>query len=104
MALTVSGVQTARPPGAERRRVVEVTFDNSYLAEGEPFKPSDAGLKGFKFVECFITNGTESSVVRAVTCFYKEEKLHLIDSATGKEVESEKDMSKVKALVVCYGW
>lgn len=106
MALTVAAVQTARPPGAERRVIKEVTFDSSYLENGEPLTAAELGLKKVTFADCNITNGSEEATVRPAIAYYtpSTEKLHLIDSATGKEVASTKDMSKVKVQVVAYGF
>lgn len=101
--LTVTTKETARPPGAEKRVVVEVQFDSSYLSEGESFKPSDVGLTRFSFAPtATLTNGSESEEYVG-GCYYASEKLHLLNVKTGKEVASEKNMEKVKALVVCYG-
>ncbi len=104
MALTVTSHQTARPPGAEERRIVKVKFDNSYAEGGESFTPSDVGLRRFDVDPvCNIIHGSESSELRAAAVYYASEKLHIHDAATGKEMAKEKDMSKVEALVTCYG-
>jgi len=52
-----------------------------------------------------VIAGTESATTRAVTAYYtpSTEKLHFLDSATGKEVEATKDLSKVKVQVVAFG-
>lgn len=106
MAVSVTTLQTARPPGAERRTVTEITFDNSYLEGGEPLTAAQLSLKKVIFAACEIINGSEEATVRPTNCYYTPatEKIHLIDSATGKEVASTKDMSKVKVQVEAYGF
>jgi hypothetical protein len=105
MAASASRVQTGRPMGSDYYTITNVTCDNSYESEGEKVAPREFGLRRVTFAICTVINGTESATVRAVTAFYtpSTEKLHLIDSATGKEVEATKDMSKVVVQVVAFG-
>lgn len=103
MALTVTNVQPSRVPGSEVRTVNDVLFDSSYASGGEPLTPAELGLKSVTYATCEIIAGSESSTLRPTNAYYEGEKLHLIDSATGKEVEATKDMSKVKVRVVASG-
>jgi hypothetical protein len=103
MSVTVSKKPTSTIPGAERRTVTEITLDNSYASGGEALTAAQLGLRHVEAAICSVVHGTESATYRAVTAYYKEGKLHLIDSATGKEVESTKDMSKVVVQVVAFG-
>lgn len=79
------------------------TFDNSYLEGGETFKPSEVNFSRFERVSVNIMNGSESETNPVDTGYYKEEKLHLIDGKTSKEMAKEKDMSKVIAQVNARG-
>lgn len=102
MALTVKSL--AAPAIANFVTETLVTFDSSYLEGGEAFTPAQAGLISFAVDPiCQVVVGTEEATVRAVTCYYETEKLHLIDSATGKEVASTKNMEKVKVRVWAFG-
>jgi hypothetical protein len=103
MALSASTVERARVPGAERRSVTNVTFDSSYAEGGEPLTPSELGLRRVTFATCSIIHGSESSTLRPGSAYYENEKLHLIDNATGKEVSGTSDMSKVVVQVVAFG-
>lgn len=101
MALTV---KTLKEPGVPKfYTVTEVTFSNSYTEGGEVFTPAKAGLATIDHALCQLVNGSESAELRPSVCFYSGEKLHLIDSATGKEMAKEKDMSKVKVQVFAFG-
>jgi hypothetical protein len=101
MSLTVT--QISEPKNFGFYSVTEVTFDSSYQAGGEPITPAELGLSVVHASTCNIIAGSESSTLRPTNAFYKEEKLHLIDSATGKEIESTKDMSKVVVQVIAFG-
>lgn len=102
MALTVASLQ--EPRVGSFQTVTEVTFDNSYAEGGEAFTPADAGLSSFDFTPlCFVISGSEAEANPVNTAYYKEEKLHLIDGKTSKEMAKEKDMSKVKVLVLAAG-
>lgn len=101
MALTL---KTLKEPRLFRfYTLTEVAFDSSYLEGGEVFTPAQAGLATINMAFCTIINGSEEATVRPTNCYYSEEKLHLIDSATGKEVASTKNMEKVKVLVFAFG-
>lgn len=103
MALTVT--QNVAPSSFGFYTVSTVTGDSSYLSEGEPLLFAELGLASVDFAICEVIAGTESATIRAVTAYYTPatEKLHYIDSATGKEVESTKDLSKVKVQIVAFG-
>lgn len=106
MAVSVKNVSTPKPPGAERRVVCEVTFDSSYQSEGEPLTAEQLGLKFVKWANCLIINGSEEATVRPTNAYYTPAtgKIHLIDSATGKEVASTKNMEKVVVQVEAFGF
>lgn len=101
MALTVT--QTSEPRNFAFFTITEVTFDNSYASGGELLTPAELGLATVHDSICTIVTGSESSTLRPTNAYYKEEKLHLIDSATGKEIEATKDMSKVVVKVFAFG-
>jgi len=105
MAASASRVQTGRPMGSDYYSIYNVTLDNSYAEGGETVTPRELGLRRVTFAICTVTNGTESATVRAVSAYYtpSTEKLHLIDSATGKEVSGTSDLSKVVVQVVAFG-
>jgi hypothetical protein len=106
MSVAISTVQVTRPAGSQRESVREVTFDNSYAEGGEILTFSDLGLRKVSYAKCWIIAGSESATLRPANAYYTPatEKIHLIDSATGKEMESTKDMSKVKVLVEAVGY
>lgn len=83
--------------------ITEVTFSNSYTSGGETFTPAQANLQSIDHYLAQVVNGSESSTLRPTSCSYSGGKLHLLDSATGKEVESGKDMSKVVVLFWGFG-
>jgi hypothetical protein len=105
MAASVSNVQAATVPGAEVRTINTVTLDNSYAEGGESLTANQLGLGSVTYAQCNVTHGTESSEVRGIAAYYTPStaKIHVIDSATGKEVAKEKDLSKVTVQVVAYG-
>jgi hypothetical protein len=92
--------------GNQRETSTVVTMDNSYAEGGEPLTKPQLGLTEVHSARAEIIAGSESSTLRPTNASYvpSEEKLHLIDSATGKEVEATKDMSKVKVRVTARGW
>ena len=108
MAVSVSNVLAVpyRISGNQRKTVYDVTFGSSYASEGEPLPQKELGLNKIEYSEVMLTAGSESSTLRPTNGYYtpSTEKIHLIDSATGKEVEATKDMSKVVARVTSYGW
>jgi hypothetical protein len=103
MSVTVSKAPKGRIPGAERITVSEITFDDSYAEDGEPLTAKQLGLRIVDAAVCTVIHGSESSELRPAAAFYSGGKLHLIDTATGKEVASTKNMSKVVVQVVAFG-
>lgn len=108
MALTVTNALSVpyRIVGNQKKTVRDVTFDNSYLSEGEPLTPNELGLNVVEYATPTVIKGSESSTLRPTNAEYtvSSQKIHLIDSATGKEMESTKDMSKVVVRVEAFGW
>lgn len=111
-AISASRVQKPRVPGAERRTVTEITFDNSYTSGGEAVTPADLGLEtSVTFAVCDLVNGSEGeggaeevNPVSGASYDPDEELLHLNDAKTGEEIAAEEDMSKVVVQVVAYGF
>jgi hypothetical protein len=107
MALTIANALPVpyRIVGNQKKVVKDVTFDNSYLESGEPLTATELGLNVIEYATCSVIKGSESSTLRPTNAEYTVStgKIHLIDSATGKEVESTKDMSKVVVRVEAYG-
>lgn len=103
-AIAVKEVQR-KVPGGEKRTVNQVTFDNSYPTGGEALSVKELGLRRITFAQCTILNGSESAEKRVTNAVYDitNEKLKLIDSATGKELANAADASKVVVQVVAYG-
>lgn len=83
-----------------------VTFDNSYAEGGEPVTAAELGFRRVVKSSWQLLNGSEEATVRPTNCWYTPStaKLHLLDSATGKEVAKEKDMSKVKVEGEVFGY
>ena len=106
MPVTVAAVQTARPPGAERRTITTVTLDNSYAEGGEPLTAAQLGLTKVTFAECSVVNGSELEANPVDTAYYTPatSKIHVIDGKTSKEMAGTKDMSKVVIQVTAYGF
>lgn len=104
-AIGISRVQAPRVPGAEKRTVTRVTFDNKYPTGGEATTPEDLGLSRVVFAQAEVVHGTESAEKRVTNADYDvaNEKLKLFDSATGKELANEADASKVVVQVVAWG-
>lgn len=105
MALTVKNLGNPRNVGYGFIALSEVTFDNSYQSEGEPLTAAQLNLQTVDFCNCDIVAGSESATLRPTNAYYTPStgKIHLIDSATGKEIASTSDMSKVKVQVAAFG-
>jgi len=105
MGLTLSNSQPVayRIVGTRKETIYTATCDNSSPEGGYSFKPADVGLKEFETVRCNVINGSEAEANPVNTAYYKEEKLHLIDGKTSKEMAKEKDMSKVVLQVTARG-
>lgn len=83
-----------------------VTFDSSYLEGGEPVTAAELGFRRIVKSTWQFLNGSEEATVRPTNCWYtiSTGKLHLLDSATGKEVASTKNMEKVKVEGEVFGY
>ena len=86
-------------PGAAVDDTLAVTLD------GEPLTAAELGLNNIEDANATVIKGSESATLRPTNAEYtiSTGKIHLIDSATGKEVESTKDMSKVVVRLEAYG-
>lgn len=106
MAVTTSRLSKSKVPGKSRTSITKVTFDSSYLEGGEPLTAKELGLRRVISSQCFIINGSEEATVRPTNCYYTPSTalIHLIDSATGKEVASTKNMEKVVVEVHASGY
>src|ERR1700684_2135356 len=107
MAVTVTKAKSRPVPGKQRTSVCQVTFDSSYQENGEPLTLKELGYRRLtRNPICTIVNGSESSTLRPPNCWYSrtEEKIHLIDSATGKEVASAANCEKVKVELYIQGY
>lgn len=96
MALTVTRLYRPKKRGARKVTYYEITFDNSYESGGETLAPSSIGLRRVEGMDATMVNGSESATLRPTNAWYSGGKIHLNDSATGKEMEATKDVSKVK--------
>jgi hypothetical protein len=96
---------TIPPTSFQFYSVSEWVGDSSYASGGETVTFAGLGMASVDFAVCEIVAGSESSTLRPANAYYTPatEKLHLIDSATGKEMEATKDMSKVKVQIVAFG-
>lgn len=105
MGLTLENVLPIpyRIDGNQKRITYNATFDSSYAEGGETFKPSEVNLNRFERVTCNVINGSESETNPVDAAYYKEEKLHLTDGKTSKEMAKEKDMAKVVVQVTATG-
>ncbi|HEU5115577.1 MAG TPA: hypothetical protein VFT74_02770 [Isosphaeraceae bacterium] len=108
MAVSVSNVLSVpyRISGNQRKTVYDVTFDSSYAEGGEPLTQKELGLSKIEYAEVTFKNGTEASEKWVAAGEYtpSEEKIHLQDLKTGKELAKETNCEKVKVRVVSYGW
>jgi hypothetical protein len=106
MGLTNSRVQGSRVPGAEKRSVTRVTFDNAYPTGGESLTARDLNLGHVAFAQAEVVHGTESAEVQVTNADYDAAngKLKLFDAGTGKELANAADASKVVVQVIAYGF
>lgn len=94
-------------PGNDWRAVVEWTGDSSYLVGGESLTLRECGFGPeavFSHANIlYIENLTEQGVFRPTTAKYDGTKVKVFDAVTGKELATEKDISKLKIglEVVC---
>lgn len=103
MGVAIARNQKARVPGAEKRTVTKVTFDNAYQENGEPLTAAQLGLRHVDFATCNVTHGSEAE--GSPTAWYEPAvgKIHLISPKTGKEVAGAVDCSHVVVEVVAFG-
>jgi hypothetical protein len=109
MALTVTNVLGVpyRRVGNQRKVVKKVVCDNSYLEGGEPLTRSELGLNVLEDVSVEILSGSENEAEFPVSSGWytiSDEKLHLLNAKTSKEVASTKNVEKVVAKVTAFGW
>ena len=105
MAVTTTILDQPRVPGARRQVAAEVTFDSSYLEGGEPLTAAELGLKRVIWAHCATLQGSESETVEFGWARYNAEKelLEAFNYKSQKAIAKEKDLSKVKVLVIAYG-
>lgn len=105
MAASTKVITTARVPGDRRRVIAQITCDNSYEEKGEKVPVSEFGLTRATDAICNVVNSSESETIPVSGAFYnvETERLILIDGKKGKEVEKEKDMSKVVVQIMING-
>lgn len=103
MALTLTRVGRPRKNGNKKEIDWDITWDSSYASGGEEVTARELGMRRVDDVNAKFLSGSESATLRPTNCYYSGGKFHLIDSATGKEMEATKDMSKVKTRVTVIG-
>ena len=112
MPLTVVQNQTPQSDdvwGRQRIRVARVTFDNSYAAGGESFKPADVGLSSFTFVDPQVDASVAAHAGRVIVYDYVNQKLRAFEeegvAAGGPLVETAAaaDLSTMVLRVLCVG-
>jgi hypothetical protein len=106
MALTFKNVLPVpyRIVGNGKETVYDVTFDSSYLEGGEECTFGNLGLSvTLMNTTCTIRNSSELEANPVSGAFHKEEKLHLIDGKTAKEMASTKNMEAVVVRVEAHG-
>lgn len=106
MALTFKNVLQVpyRIVGNQKETVYDATFDESYAEGGEECTAAQLGLNTIERTSSDVRNGSELEANPVDTAYHKEEKLHLIDGKTSKEMAKEKNMEKVVVRVTSRGW
>lgn len=105
MSLTIASVRPTFIPGNLYATVNTVTLDNSYEANGELLTLQELGFGKeavYSHSDCSVENKSEQATYIPNTASYDGAKLHVFDAATGKELASTKDLSKVKVTVECF--
>jgi hypothetical protein len=103
MALTVTDVlTTSNIEGTDKGlRIVDITFDNSYLADGEAITPAELQLST---IDVFIADVKQAATLLDNEVFYDyaNGKLVAVVGSTGVEVANAVDLSgvTVRALVI----
>jgi hypothetical protein len=104
MAVSTTRFVPETIPGAEAFTLTDVQFDSSYQEGGEPLTPKELGLTSVSYAFCQIRLGSESEEYVSEAWYSpSQQKIHLINCKTGKEVAGTKDMSKVNVRVIAYG-
>lgn len=100
----VASIQSKRRVPTEKRTITDVTFDNSYQAEGEPLTAAQLGLKVVKSAICNVIHGSEAEGVGSSAWYdVANSKLRLLNSKTGKEVVGAVDCQHVVVRVTAFG-
>jgi len=102
MSLTFTNVLPVpyRIVGNKKKTVYDVTFDSSYLSEGETCSPANLGLNAVEYSKCAVQK--VAGTVNVANASRYEEKLHLFDE-TPAEVASEANVEGVVVRVEAYG-
>lgn len=102
MALTPTITRRATG-GSIRRRVVDITFDNSYATGGKPFAPGD--------VELSVINGVDFSHARQGAAYSSNVVRYdavngklLVYTAAGAEIAALTDLSTFVASLIIEGY
>ncbi len=107
MAVSVANVLQVPYQSSEtrRRRSSTSPLDNSYELEGEPLLRSQLGLNNIEYSDVTIITGSESEEFPVTSGTYDpvNQKIHLQNAKTSKEVASTKNVEKVVARVESYG-
>jgi hypothetical protein len=105
LALTPVVVRTQRVPGSETLTETDITFDNSYEAEGEPVTAAELGLRRVNAGWCNLKNGSEAEATPVSSAWFDPVamKLHLNNAKTSKELAGAADASKVVVRVFALG-
>lgn len=104
MGVSVVIKRKRRVVGSQKKVVAEVTFDNSYTAEGEALTAAQLALKKVTESVSELVHGSEvEGIGSAVHYEAAAGKIHLLNSKTGKEVVGAADCSKVVVQVTAYG-
>ncbi len=100
---TVSTVREPFVPGNDWRTVVKWVGDSSYAEGGEALSLRECGFGPeavFSYANTLrVENKTEQAVFVPTTVTYDGTKVHVYDSATGKELAKEKDISKLTVYI-----
>jgi len=93
-------LETGRVPGNRREVKAEITLDSSYAEKGEPIAASEFSLA--RIIDAIVTvkNGTEAEATPVMGPWYDSENgtIRINNAKTQKEMEKEKDLSKVVLL------
>lgn len=99
MAVTVAEVERRQSLGNYLEKIVDITFDASYVTNGEPLAAADLGLATILSVLAPVVQG---AVVRLVAYDIANSKL-LAYAPGGAEVANATDLSAVVVRLVVRG-